>query len=76
MTNAIDVLCVGGPLDGRMWCMPKPQALGEYVTNAWNHPDTNDGYWIAMHPDYLVDDEAIKAAIAEANFTPAWNLRT
>ena len=42
MTNAIDVLCVGGPQHGRMWCKPAMSV----------------------------------AIIAEANFTPAWNLRT
>ena len=77
MTNTVDILCVGGPLDSVMFHARKPTTInGTYVTNEWRDPDTEEGYWIATNPEYPVDDVTIKFAIAAANFTPAWNLRT
>lgn len=78
MTNAIDILCVGGPLDGRMWWAHVTHGVKNiegYMRQEWRDPDTDEGYWIAVHPDYPVDDATIKNTIAASQFTPAWNLR-
>ena len=80
MTNAIDILCVGGAQHGQMWWAHLSHGVKTiedgYVIQEWRDPDTNEGYWIAANPSSPVDDPTIKATIAERQFTPAWNLRT
>jgi hypothetical protein len=89
MTNAVDVLFIGGPATGRMICVNKagatfPSAFdhyeeGEvavtYTRRAWFNPDNEQWYWIATTAEDEPNDGTIAVAIAAALFPPAWDMR-
>lgn len=91
MTNAVDVLAVGGPANGRMWCVNKVGgkmasyveviSIGEqagvlqYPLRKWQHPVTQRWYWIATREVDQVTDADIVWEITVNNFQPAWDLR-
>jgi hypothetical protein len=74
MSNAVDILLVGGPSDGVVMCQPRP------VPTTITHRDTeyttlvhNQVYRVAY---YSLDDvEDVPNAIVAAQFQPAWDLR-
>lgn len=89
MSNATDVLCVGGPARDRMVCLNRnaevfPTKL-EFVSldpagvllyrprQFWN-TTTERWYWIATWSDDEPMDSDIRYAITVNNFNPAWDL--
>jgi hypothetical protein len=85
MSNAIDILCVGGPANGKMVCMQKAAATTyiefpilpddtRYTRRKWKHPLNEKMYHIASRDTDVVTDEQIIVEIVMANFTPAWDL--
>lgn len=87
MTNAIDVLVIGGPADGKMVCMPRPastyiefpytlpdDSLLRYTRRKWTDPNTGKVYHIATRDEDMVTDEQIAWTITIANFQPGWDL--
>lgn len=89
MSNATDVLAVGGPGNGRVWCVNRnaerpvrtvtaiAQGVGEitYTINKWWDIGTQRWYWIATNDAYPVGDTEIAWQIVINNFNPAWDLR-
>lgn len=88
MTNAVDVLLVGGLCDGMMECVNRANGVPatidaqvpgeEYtlpyaMTKFWNDVDDR-WYWIALY-DQDATEEQIIYAIAFHAFQPAWDLR-
>jgi hypothetical protein len=85
MSNAVDILLVGGPAGDRMILASKermskyyafPYKSGEvsYTLQAWTHPVTGAKYHIGISDDWPVTDEEIAVAIVMGNFGPAWDL--
>ena len=86
MTNATDVLLVGGPKNGEMFCvnregyMPSqldPSQLNQDVApytlrKFWNNV-TERWYWIGTQDDTPTDED-IQWQIAAVDFKPAWDL--
>lgn len=90
MSNSIDVLCVGGPKDGVVICIPRPAAKfiefpalsgdvppGVYTYERVQHD--RDGYYYHVALPYgegteEVGDEDINAAIDAYGFTPGWDI--
>lgn len=78
MTNAVDILLVGGPAHGRMVCARRPVSanidaltsggIAVYKTEAFGR------YWIARAVDLGITDEEVEAAIAYVNLQPSWDL--
>lgn len=90
MTNAVDVLCVGGPADGRMHCLNRnaqgfptnievvsldPAGQLTYVPRMWWSEDVGAWYWIATWSGDEPGDSEIMFAIAINQFNSAWDLR-
>lgn len=85
MTNATDVLCIGGPLNGYMYCLnlttvPPSVSLGfsltpGYVARKWWNINLQRWYWIATTASDPVDDATIFAAVVVAQMQPAWDLK-
>jgi hypothetical protein len=84
MSNAIDILIVGGPADGRMVCMQRKQ-LSTFV----EFPTAEEGlatyargkyayngklYHIATREEDALTNEQIDFAIVMNNHQPAWDL--
>lgn len=85
MSNAIDIMCVGGPANGRMVCMQKnmlttyidfPVVGGvvTYTRHKWEHPITGKLFHIATRDGDDVTDDDIVFEVTMGNFTPAWDL--
>jgi hypothetical protein len=86
MSNAIDILVVGGPANGKQICMQREhqvpllgfvaEGVGEvtYTRRKWLHPTTGKLYHIAARDEDAVTDEQIIVEITMANFGPAWDL--
>ena len=86
MSNAVDILAVGGTHNGRQWCMQRAQmttyieaqaegfGIVRYIRQQWEHPDTLKLYHIATPEGETVTSEQILAEIESANFQPAWDL--
>lgn len=88
MSNAIDVLCVGGPKDGVVICMPRPAAKfinypvlagqgGVYTYERIQHERDGRYYHIAVPAGEgaeEVGDEDINVAIEAYGFTPGWDI--
>lgn len=88
MTNAADVLLVGGPANGRMICcnkVPKMvsnidtivegQGVVTYPVNKWWNAQTQRWYWLAIYPDAAISDTEIANEIWAREFQPAWDMR-
>lgn len=88
MTNAADVLLVGGPANGRMVCcnkVPKMPASYDafidyetfvtYPVNKWWNAQTQRWYWLAIYPDAAMSDAEIANEILAREFQPAWDMR-
>ena len=87
MTNAVDVLAVGGPANGRMWCVNKAagampstvqvisQGVLTYPLTKWWCEVTQRWYWIARRDVDQVTDADIYWEVVLHNFQPAWDLR-
>jgi hypothetical protein len=83
MSNTIDVLCVGGPANGRVFNTPRVGKLvtlvegaGDvtYTRQAWTDPLTGAKYHIATRVEDGVNDDQIVIEIVLALFNPAWDL--
>lgn len=90
MSNAIDVLCVGGPKDGVAICMPRPAAkfidfpaisgdmpVGVYTYERIQHVFDGKWYHIAIPAQEGAEnpsDDDINAAILAYRFTPGWDI--
>ena len=90
MSNAIDILHVGGPKDGVMICAPRPAAkfynypvvdggvpVGEYSYERIQHAYNGFYYHIAIPATEGAEnptDEDINAAIDAYGFTPGWDI--
>lgn len=86
MTNAVDILLVGGDANGHLVCMNRLHAttyidtigtLGvvTYSRIQWTHPTTGKLYWIAVEDAALPPTDAqVIAEIDAAKFNPAWDL--
>lgn len=90
MTNATDVLGVGGPARDHMWCLNRnaqgfpmnvevvsfdPPGVLTYVPRPfWNTVDER-WYWIATWSGDEPGDSEIQFAIVVNNFNSAWDLR-
>ena len=90
MSNSIDVLCVGGPKDGVVICMPRPAArfidcpsidggvpVGVYTYERIQHARDGFYYHIAIPATEGAEDptdEDINAAIDAFGFTPGWDI--
>lgn len=87
MTNAVDVLLVGGPAHGRVICANKStnplyveawedgDYLGRYQRESWTNMQA-ERYHVA-YPDGVYPtptNSEVEAAIEAANFNPAWDL--
>lgn len=89
MTNATDILVVGGPAHGNMWCLNRetnaqhkpiemlldPSMSVVYQPIEWWHPINERWYWIAVRDEDDTTDIDIAAEIAASGFQPAWDLR-
>jgi hypothetical protein len=91
MTNAVDVLCVGGPANGRMYCLnrnaegfpPKlditsiddPAGVITYIPRKWWNSTNERWYWIATWDGYAPTEDEIHWQITYDYFQPAWDLR-
>lgn len=90
MSNAIDVLCVGGPKDGVVVCIQRPAAkfieypavsgmevVGTHTYERIQHDRDGRYYHIAVPVGDGVEEvgeEDINAAIDAYNFTPGWDI--
>lgn len=82
MSNAIDILCVGGPANGRMVCMHKKHlttyiefpGVTRYTRRQWEHPLTGKMFHIATIEGDDTTDDDIVFEVTMTNFTPAWDL--
>lgn len=89
MTNATDVLLVGGDTyNGQVFCAnlaKGPPAsiklhvdldtVVEYVARKWWNINLQRWYWIATTADTPVADVTIVAALVAAQMQPAWDLK-
>lgn len=91
MTNAVDVLCVAGPANGRMHCLNRnaqgfptnievvsldpPGQLTYVPRRYWNTMDER-WYWIATWSGDEPGDSEIQFAIVVNDFVPAWDMAT
>jgi len=86
MSNAIDIMCVGGPANGRMVNIPKPAptfidfpvagGITTYTRTTWTHTLTGKLFHIATRAEDEVTDDDIVFEVTMGNFTPAWDLNT
>lgn len=90
MSNAIDVLCVGGPKDGVVICMQRPavkfiefpaiaglEVVGIHTYERIQHEREGFYYHVAIpHGEGAeeVGDEDINVAIEAYGFTPGWDI--
>jgi len=86
MSNAIDILLVDGPANGRMICMDRAKqvskiatmvgGMGEviYVRQTFTSPDTNNKYHVAIPEGAETTDETILFEIVMNDHQPAWDL--
>lgn len=87
MSNAVDILCVGGPASGRLMCQPRPvpnnievfasgggPTFYMYATQQWTNPVGGKKYWIAKRTVDTVSDSAIAALILAEGMPPSWDL--
>ena len=87
MTNAIDILCVGGPRNSTVVCMNRARMntfieLGTdgggvvtYTRKVWTDPETTLQYHVATQPgEGEAGDVDIANEIALSRFPPAWDL--
>jgi len=87
MSNTIDVLCVGGPANGRVVNMPRPGTtyiefplivdgggLATYTRRTWEDELTGKLYHVATRDEDAVTDEQVIIEIVLALFNPAWDL--
>lgn len=81
MSNAVDVLLVGGACAGQVVCMDRSDTriqLGNvnYSPTPFEHNGKN--YWVAMpvtvEEGEIPTQEEIGAALDAKNFQPAWDL--
>jgi hypothetical protein len=90
MTNATDILAVGGPANGRMWCLNRnaqgfptkvevlsidPAGMVTYVPRKWWDEVNQRWYWIATWSGDEPDNNRVWWEITVNNFQPAWDLR-
>ena len=83
MTNAIDVLLVGGPRNSTVVCMNRARMTTNiefpegdvYTRQVWTDPDTTLQYHVAVIPELELGDVDISAEVAQSRFPPAWDLR-
>lgn len=90
MTNAVDVLCVGGPKHETVVCFnrvgglksthtfPDISGIGDdavYTRREWWSEGTEHWYHIATDANDEPTDSEIAIAIAANLFPPAWDLR-
>ena len=82
MTNAIDILCVGGPRNSTVVCMNRARMttnieVGEdtCTRQVWTDPDTTLQYHVATQPgESEAGNVEIANEIALSRFPPAWDL--
>ncbi|HEX8586206.1 MAG TPA: hypothetical protein VF680_17570 [Allosphingosinicella sp.] len=88
MSNAVDVLLVGGPKNGSMLCVPRPvvnipvdagqlQGDPEYIYNvqAWTDPLSGKRYWIGTREnDPPPNDSVVTVLILVQQMPPSWDL--
>jgi hypothetical protein len=92
MTNAVDTLLVGGPANGRMFCLNKNTAgfphkcvvmsldepAGEltYDPAPWWDEATQRWFWIATWEGAPPTQSEIIWMVTVSNFPPAWDMRS
>jgi hypothetical protein len=89
MSNAVDVLCIGGPMNATLVCVPRPgpsliefpvatdetaEAVLTYTRRTWEDPVTGKKYHIAAREGDDVTDEQIIIEIVMHNMPPSWDL--
>lgn len=81
MTNAIDILMVGGPANSRVVCMNRARMSSTidaggttYTRRVWTDAETTRQYHIATPLETEVEDADIAHEIALSRFPPAWDL--
>jgi len=79
MTNAVDILCIGGAADGDMLCVKRAVAAAYYARDvAYSHlvyEREGKKYHLAIpQGEELPSSETIGNAIDAANFPPSWDL--
>lgn len=84
MTNAIDILCVGGPQHATVVCMDRarqttnitfPYDGSVYARKVWTDAETTLQYHVATQPgESEADDADIANEIALSRFPAAWDL--
>lgn len=87
MSNAIDILIVVGPANGKMVCMDRRwlttyieypvsgvQGLVKYTRRKWPNPETGKIYHIATRDEDNVTDMEVITEIVMRNFQPAWDV--
>lgn len=83
MTNAIDILLVGGPKNGTVVCMNRARMTTNiefpdgdvYVRQVWTEPGTTLQYHVATQPgEGEPGDLDIANEIALSRFPTAWDL--
>ena len=86
MTNAIDILCVGGPRNSTVVCMNRARMAANiefptfggsdvYVRKVWTDAETTLQYHVATQPgEGEPGDVDIANEIAMSRFPPAWDL--
>lgn len=91
MTNAVDVLAVGGPATNRVWCLNRnaqgfphtiqvpsldPAGVLDYTPRRFWNTVTERWYWIATWSGDEPTDSEIQFIIAVNDFPPAWDMAT
>jgi hypothetical protein len=79
MTNAIDVLLVGGVEHGQMVCCNLAQdgaaRWAGYIVIPWWRVENQRWYWVALPINSTPINEVIEQAVAIYMHQPAWNMR-
>jgi len=87
MTNAVDVLLVGGPKHAQVACINRaamPNYIGmpengiadvySYIRHTWKHDDTGMLYHVGIGPGVQPTDSLVQNAIDLVQFPPSWDL--